>query len=206
MSLSFTRNLIRLEATFTDKHYDLITAARIGDARAQQQLYKLYVKSMYNIAMRILDHVAEAEDVIQEAFVYVFMHLDEFRHEASFGAWMKQIVVNRSINVIRKRRTAIIEFAENIDDREQEEDDIDVEEMEWQVAEIREAIQKLPDGYRVVISLYLLEGYDHEEIAEVLGISESTSRTQYMRAKQRVVELVKKKQTEKSIITERRLS
>lgn len=195
--MSFTRKPDLLEAIYTDKHYELIIQAKAGNAKAQYQLYKLYVKQMFNISMRIVNHVAEAEDVVQETFVYAFMKLDEFRHEASFGSWLKQIVVNRSINVVRKRKTDLLEFKEELEDIHHTEPETNEEDVKLQVDEIRQTIQELPEGYRIVLSLYLLEGYDHEEIAEVLNIAESTSRTQYMRAKQKLLAMLKMKNTEK---------
>eukprot|EP01133_Synstelium_polycarpum_P011337 gene11337-13219_t len=126
---------------------------------------------MYNVSLRILSHVAEAEDVLQEAFLEAFNRIADFRGDTTFGLWLKQIVINKSINYLRKRK---VEFVSTDEVDVVEEEETDEEDLQLQVEEIRKAIQQLPDGYRVVISLYLLEGYDHEEIAHILKISEKS--------------------------------
>lgn len=145
---------------------------------------------MYNVALRILNHAAEAEDVLQEAFLDAFTRLENFRGETTFGLWMKQIVINKSINLLRKRKAELVPI-EDVDVAEPEQED--AVELELRVNEIREAVAMLSDGYRVVLTLYLFEGYDHEEIAHILKISENTSRSQYMRAKMRLNSLLEKR-------------
>ncbi|MDB5121438.1 MAG: polymerase subunit sigma-24 [Sphingobacteriales bacterium] len=149
---------------------------------------------MYNISLRILNNADEAADVLQESFIQAFERLNDFRQETTFGLWIKQIVVNKSISQLRKRRVELVPI-EEIDDFPEEES-VDYDEIEYQVKQVKEAIKKLPDGYRIVLSLYLLEGYDHEEISSVLKISENTSRTQFMRAKRKLIEIIR---TEKVI-------
>ncbi|SFA42856.1 RNA polymerase sigma-70 factor, ECF subfamily [Pedobacter suwonensis] len=162
-----------------------------GSRAAQFELYKLYAKAMYNVALRILNYEEEAEDVLQEAFLDAFTRIVDFRQETTFGLWLKQIVINKSINYLRKRR---MEFVSTDEISEvPDEDSFDYSEMQLQAEEIRQAIIQLPDGYRVVLSLYLLEGYDHEEIAHILKISENTSRTQYMRAKKKLKSILEMK-------------
>jgi RNA polymerase sigma factor (sigma-70 family) len=179
-------------SSYKDVNSHVIEKCREGDNRAQYELYKLYSKAMFNVSMRITNDYTEAEDVLQEAFINAFKNLHTYKSEASFGSWLKRIVINASINAIRKRRAELVPM----DDRtvaevpdEQYEDD-----SEWQVEKVRKAIQKLPDGYRVVLSLYLLEGYDHAEIGEVMGISESTSKSQYSRAKKKLLEIMREPQ------------
>lgn len=146
---------------------------------------------MLNVAFRIVGDVAEAEDVLQEAFLDAFNKVKDFRQETTFGLWLKQIVVNRSINLLRKRKMEMITLEdgqlENIPEEESEDD----EEVILKVAQVKEAMKQLPDGYRVVLSLYLLEGYDHEEIGQILDISENTSRTQFLRAKRKLMDILK---------------
>lgn len=148
---------------------------------------------MLNVAFRIVGDIAEAEDVLQEAFVDAFAKLKDFRQDTTFGLWLKQIVVNRSINLLRKRKLELVELEdghlENIADDESWDD----EDLQYQVARVKEGMKQLPDGYRVVISLYLLEGYDHEEIGQILNISENTSRTQFLRAKRKLIEILNRK-------------
>ena len=145
---------------------------------------------MFNISFRILNHHGEAEDVLQESFLDAFMRVKEFRAETTFGLWLKQIVINKSITCLRKRKMDLVPVDE-IDIAEAVEDDC--QDLQLQVDRVKKAIALLPDGYRLVLTLYLFEGYDHEEIAHILNISENTSRTQYMRAKQRLHRLLEKK-------------
>ncbi|WP_439881369.1 RNA polymerase sigma factor [Pontibacter sp. MBLB2868] len=178
--------------SYQDVNSHVIDRCKEGDNRAQYELYKLYSKAMFNVSMRITNDYAEAEDVLQEAFISAFRNLHAFKSEASFGSWLKKIVVNAAINAIRKRRSELVPMDEQVVAEvadEQFEDD-----SEWKVDNVRRAIQKLPDGYRVVLSLYLLEGFDHAEIGEVLGITESTSKSQYSRAKKKLLEIMKEPQ------------
>ena len=119
--------------------------------------------------------------------------MKDFRQETTFGLWLKQIVVHRSINMLRKRRLEMVELGDDQLDNIPDEEDSDDEEIQYKVAQVKEAMKELPDGYRVVLSLYLLEGYDHEEIGQVLNISENTSRTQFLRAKRKLNEILIKK-------------
>jgi RNA polymerase sigma factor (sigma-70 family) len=180
---------------YPDRHVELVERCKLGERKAQYELYKHYSKAMFNICMRILNHLGEAEDALQEAFVDAFTNLHQFRQQSTFGAWLKQIVVNKAINHLRSRKAKwveIEELEETLEHSDRNEDlfGLDESETTLEVERIRNTVQKLPDGYRVVLSLYLFEGYDHEEIGEVLGISETTSRTQYMRAKRKLAEML----------------
>lgn len=169
-----------------DIHDYLIERCKAKDPIAQEEIYTRYAKNMYNTAFRILNHRAEAEDVLQDSFLEVFTKINEYRGDSTFGAWLKRIVVNRSISEIRKRRIA---FVEHIDEDSIAEPEPIVEltiSDEYLINAIKKEINNLPDGYRIVLSLYLLEGYDHVEIAQILNISESTSKSQYSRAKEKL--------------------
>jgi RNA polymerase sigma-70 factor (ECF subfamily) len=148
---------------------------------------------MFNIAMRILNDADEAADVLQEAFIDAFGRIADFRQETTFGLWMKQIVINKSISQLRKRRMELVSIDDTDVESIPDEEVPDQEELELQVRQVRAVIQQLPDGYRVVLTLYLLEGYDHEEISHILRISENTSRTQFMRARRKLAEMLRKK-------------
>jgi len=182
-----------LESVYVDKHHDLVVECKQGSKKACFELYRLYSKAMLNVAFRIVGSIGEAEDVLQDAFLDAFNRVKDFRQETTFGLWLKQIVVHRSINLLRKRRLELVELGEdqldNIPDEENEDDG----EIQYKVAQVKEAMKELPDGYRVVISLYLLEGYDHEEIGQILNISENTSRTQFLRSKRKLYEILKSK-------------
>jgi RNA polymerase sigma factor (sigma-70 family) len=180
-----------LESLYIDKHYQLVVECKQGSKKACYELYRLYSKAMLNVAFRILNNMDEAEDVLQEAFLDAFKKVVDFRQETTFGLWLKQIVVNRSINLLRKRKLDWVQMEsdqlENIPD-EPEPDD---EDMQYRVAQVKQAMQLLPEGYRVVLSLYLIEGYDHEEIGQILNITENTSRTQFLRAKRKLSEVLR---------------
>jgi RNA polymerase sigma factor (sigma-70 family) len=179
-----------LKAAYIDKHVSLLNECRQGSRQAQFEIYKLYGKAMFNISLRIVNHQAEAEDVLQEAFLDAFVRINEFRAETTFGLWLKQIVINKSITCLRKRKMELVP----IDEVDVAETCIeDEQDLELQVEQVKRAVALLPDGYRVVLTLYLFDGYDHEEIAHILKISENTSRTQYMRAKQKLHRLLEKK-------------
>jgi RNA polymerase sigma-70 factor (ECF subfamily) len=168
----------------------LIKGCIEGDRSAQYAFYKKYSKAMYNISYRITNDPDDAADVLQEAFLSAYKYMHSFKGESSLGAWLKRIVVNASINHIKKQRI-IYEPIENLDAGEEE--TIRDEDIVLELERVRSAIQQLPDGFRMVFSLYLLEGYDHREIAGILGISESTSKSQYNRAKKKLKEILKER-------------
>ena len=176
-----------MKTLYENIHQEIIDQCREGSQKAQFQLYKLYYRPMYSICVRIINNETEAEDVMQEAFLKAFSKIDTYKGEVSFGAWLKKIVINRSLDYLKKRK---VKF-EEINEKTNQLPDYQMETKEVNVQVIKDAIQKLPDGYRVVLSLYLIEGYDHEEISEILGISNSNSRTQYLRAKNKLRELLK---------------
>ncbi len=144
---------------------------------------------MYNVGYRIVNNVEEAEDVLQDAFISAFNNLESYRGDSTFGAWLKRIVINKAINYVNKRKPERLPEDEHFDVKEEEEVDV-LEGFPFTVEKVRVAIEALPDGYRSVLSLYLLEGYDHGEIAEILGITESTSKSQFNRAKKKLKELL----------------
>ncbi len=179
-----------MESLYKNIHQDIIDQCRDGNEKAQFQLYKLYYKGMYSICLRILNDEMEAEDVMQEAFLNAFRKIDTYKGEVSFGSWLKKIVVNRSLDYLKKRKVKFEEINERTTDIE----DYQMEIKEVDIKVIKGAIQNLPDGYRVILSLYLIEGYDHEEISQILNISNSNSRTQFLRAKNKLRELLKDKE------------
>ncbi len=169
----------------TQTHRELIERCQAGRRDAQFELYRLYSKAMYNTALRMVQHPQDAEDLLQSVFVEVFGKLDTFRFESSIGAWIKRITVNKCINFLKMRRLSFSELTALTDRAEPQEAE---PESPYSIDQIRKGISNLPDGYRVVFSLYAVEGYDHEEISDILGISEATSKSQYSRAKARLRE------------------
>ena len=174
---------------YTDINAPLVERCRLGDRRAQAEIYKRYAKAMFNASLRITGSYVEAEDVLQEAFLSAFRELHSYKGDSSFGSWLKRIVINKSINSLRNRRLQLVPLGEQHDAAagpEPADYSADSDETHWRADVVRRCVQELPDGYRVVLSLYLLEGYDHLEIAGILGISESTSKSQYSRARARL--------------------
>ena len=174
---------------YSEVESSLITSCLQGSRTAQHTMYRRYCDAMYNVCYRILGSEPEAEDALQESFIDVFRRLDTFRGESSLGAWIKRIVINHCLNQL-KRRKVIFEpledgFKETIRDETPDDD-----HTEYNVKRVKDAIMKLPDGYRQVLTLYLIEGYDHGEIATILGIQETGSKSQYSRARARLRELL----------------
>lgn len=183
-----TQNSADLE--HTEVHKDVIEKCRKGNARAQYELYNLYARAMYNICLRMMRSREAAEDMLQEAFTDAFGKLETFRFDSGFGSWLKRIVINNCINEINRRKTDL-EFFDDMHLFEQEDENDDREyENQMTVQNIKKAMEFLPEGSRIIFSLYLLEGYDHVEISEILNISESNSKSQYMRAKRRIKEIL----------------
>lgn len=174
-----------------DIHRQQVEACKAGDRIAFNELYNLYAKAMYNICYRMMANSEDARDMLQEGFIDAFRRIDSFRFESTFGAWLKKIVINKCINALEKRRIvwedAEISYENTyITDNES----INEDELQLSVEKVKKAMNQLPQGARVIFSLYLLEGYDHTEISEILHISESTSKTQFMRARQMVKEIL----------------
>jgi len=157
----------------------LIEKCLEGDIKAQFQLYKQYSKAMYNIAVRFLNNKMDAEDILQESFVTAFSRLGELQNRDAFGTWLKRIVINNCISLQRKNR---IQFEEIDEYRHGEEDASDQRLPQVDPALIHQAIKELPAKGRTVLVLRAMEGYSHKEIAETLGVTVSTSKTQYRRA------------------------
>jgi len=182
------------EATYKNIHQDLIDGCKTGDQKAQFQIYKLYYKAMFNTSLRIVNDTMEAEDIMQESFLSAFEKINTYSGTVSFGAWLKRIVINRSLDALSKKKVALEDIDSFPGIRDDSGDEmLYKEEVELKVEEIKKEIEKLPDGYRVILSLYLIEGYDHDEIADILGITSSTSRSQLSRAKQKLIGELRKK-------------
>ena len=171
-----------------DHTKSLVRACLKGNANAQRQLYDQYIQAMFNVALRIVGNRADAEDVVQEAFINVFTQLSYFKGESTIGAWIKRITVNAALNNLRKRkRTVYVEETFNDSTEEPIKED-----PVFKVQDIHHAIKKLPEKCRVVLTLHLIEGYQHKEIASILGISDSTSKSQYHRGKKILRSILKK--------------
>lgn len=185
-----------METIVKDIHQDLIEACRHQNRNAQIRIYELYFKALYNTSLRIVSNTAEAEDIMQESFLEAFRKIEDYRGEGSFGAWLKRIVVNNSINHLRKKREMISLDESNIELRDPAPDEQEYSENVFcRLEEIREGIKKLPENYRILISLHLLEGYDHEEMAEIFNTTNGNIRVKYLRAKQKLLQKIMESRT-----------
>jgi len=152
---------------------------------------------MFNVCYRMMNHREEAEDMLQEAFTQAFLKLNTFRYESGFGSWLKRIVINTCINEKKRKKVELklIDELHTFDKPEPEEQND--ENVKLTIAGVTKAMEKLPEGGRMIFSLFLFEGYDHGEIAQILSISESTSKSQFLRAKRRVIEILNEQKTGK---------
>jgi RNA polymerase sigma factor (sigma-70 family) len=181
-----------LEITAPILHDELVEKCKQGDRKSYAELYQKYAKAMFNTSLRIVNNSGDAEDVLQDAFVDAFASLESFQYKSTFGAWLKKIVINKSINHLRKKKMDLVDIDTTpVADALPNEETLDEKDVQLKVEEVKKAVKMLPNGYRTVLTLYLFEGYDHEEIAEILRVSHATVRTQYMRAKQKLINLIK---------------
>ncbi len=158
------------------------------------QLYNQYCNGMYIVANRFVKDAAEAEDVVQEAFIKAFEKLHQYKAEVTFGAWLKRIVVNKSIDYLKSKKQQVVALEEvHLKVIDTPNDDNWLVDDGITIVEVKNAISTLPEKYKYVITLFLLEGYDHQEISEILDISQVASRTQLSRGKQKLKELLKHK-------------
>ncbi|WNH12120.1 RNA polymerase sigma factor [Thalassobellus suaedae] len=172
---------------------DIIEKCKQNNRKAQVQLYNQYCDGMYVVAKRFLKNTHDAEDVVQEAFIKAFTKLHQYKAEVTFGAWLKRIVVNKSIDFLKSKKQ-LIELEEvHLKVIDIESDDKWLVDDAITINEAKSAIDKLPEKYQYVVMLYLIEGYDHQEISEILNISEVASRTQLSRGKTKLQELLKLK-------------
>ncbi len=170
-------------------HKDLVEKSKLGDRKTQYKLYSLYVNAMFNVSIRMVKSKEDAEDILQDSFVEAFKNLNNFRYESTFGSWLKRIVINKSINHLKLKRVPLVAM-DDYDNWIPEQKEEEVNEEHLDVSSIKAAIKLLPEGYQTIINLYLIEGYDHVEIGEILGISTSTSKSQYHRAKKKLIGLM----------------
>ncbi|WP_067145802.1 RNA polymerase sigma factor [Pseudotamlana agarivorans] len=175
-------------------HIDIIEQCKKNNRKAQMQLYNQYCDGMYIVAKRFLKDAADAEDVVQEAFINAFTKLHQYNAEVTFGAWLKRIVVNKSIDFIKARKADFVALDEvHLKVVDTEKDSKWLVDEAITLSDVKTAIEKLPDKYQYVVMLFLVEGYDHQEISEILGISQVASRTQLSRGKVKLQELLKLK-------------
>ncbi len=177
---------------------DLIQRIIKRDRKASFVLYHRYARQMLNVAYRILKEEEEAKDVLQESFLKAFRELNKLKNPAGFGGWLKKIVVNTAINHAKKRKLFLVDFSEELNERYLTKiEDHTSDNFAINLEQAKKALMELPNGYRTVLSLYLIEGYDHQEIANILDISVSTSLTQYSRGKKKLIRIIEQINKEK---------
>ncbi len=170
---------------------DVVEKCKANDRNAQLKLYRQYCDGMYVVAMRFVNNANDAEDILQDSFVKAFQKLHQFKGEVTFGAWLKKIVVNKCIDFLKSKKQHLVSLDETYMNPVVEED--------WTVDDgisiqlVKEAIDKLSEKYKYVVLMYLVEGFDHKEIAQVLNITETTCRTRLLRGKGQLKELLKTK-------------
>jgi RNA polymerase sigma factor (sigma-70 family) len=171
----------------------LINACSNNDRKAQMKLYEMYSQTMYNTSLRIVQDTMLAEDIVQESFIKAFTSLSQFRREVPFSVWLRRIVINKSLDELRKKRNDFIRMEEHMDiTLVNTEEDFNREEANnVMIQAVKNAVNQLSDGYRVIFTLFYFEGYDHDEIARILNISASTSRSQLTRARQKIISQLK---------------
>jgi RNA polymerase sigma-70 factor (ECF subfamily) len=169
---------------------DIIEKCKQNNRKAQLQLYSQYCDGMYVVANRFVKNSMEAEDIVQEAFIKAFSKLHQYKAEVTFGAWLKRIVINKSIDLLKSKKQHLqdleevhLKVVDDVDDEWSVEDNITIED-------VKQVIEQLPEKYKYVVMLYLIEGYDHQEISQILDITEIASRTQLSRGKVKLQELL----------------
>ncbi len=169
------------------RHKELVEACVLNDRTAQMEIYNLYYKTMYNASFNIVNDSFVAEDIMQDAFIDAFSKLGAFEWRSSFGAWLKRIVVNKSLDSIKKVNDTV-PLNDELVSFEEENDEID--DVQYKLDEIKNSLATLSDNYRAILVLHLFDGYDHQEISQILDLPYNNVRVRYMRAKRKLIEKV----------------
>ena len=169
---------------------ELIEACKRNDRKAQMQLYNKYCDGMYYVALRFLKNAHDAEEAMQEGFIQAFLKLHQFTGEVTFGAWLKRIVINKSIDMLKAKKLELVAINEQVLGTVDEHNDWSVDDG-ITLDQIKEAIEELPERYRYAVMLFLVEGYDHQEISEILEITEVASRTLVHRGKKKLQDKIR---------------
>ena len=173
---------------------EIVNRCKQNDPKAQEILFNSFSKSLYGICCRYLKNRDDAEDVLQDSFIKILLNINQYRGEGSFEGWMKRITVNTALTYLKEKQKIKFETADKLYIVDEPEEEID---QDIKAEYILECLNELPMGYRTIFNLYLVEGFSHKEIADQLGIKEATSRSQYSKARQYLIELINKKELEK---------
>ena len=185
---SFKRTATKKTISLSDSL--LIEQCKQNNRKAQLALYGKYSDGMFIIANRYLKDTAAAEDAMQEAFIKAFQKLGQFKGDVTFGAWLKRIVINNCLDSIKAKKMELEFLNEEVFTIVEDKDDWSISD-ETSISEVISAIEELPENYKATVKLFLIEGYDHQEISEILQISENASRTYLHRGKTKLKEKLK---------------
>ena len=169
------------------KEQELISKCKSHDSIAQKELYDKYVPVLMSVAFRYLNDYHLAEDVVQISMFKILTKIDQFNYKGSFEGWMRKIVANESLMLLRKNKS--LQFPN--EDKQAIADEVVYTSKNLEIQDILKCIERLPDGYKIVFNLYVIEGFKHREIAEMLGISINTSKSQLILAKKKMIFLLK---------------
>jgi RNA polymerase sigma-70 factor (ECF subfamily) len=164
----------------------LIKKCIANDRTAQYELYNQYAKQMYNVCMRMMSDADKASDMLQEGFLEVFGKIQQYSGQGSLGGWIRKLMITTCLDGLRREKRQQLIFSESIPEHF---DEVEIPN-DINIDLVIQVVESLPTGYRMIFSLYALEGYDHEEIGQILGISEQTSKSQYHRAKLKIKEQI----------------
>jgi RNA polymerase sigma factor (sigma-70 family) len=170
--------------------HKLIEACKQNSRRAQLKLYNKYCDGMYYVALRFLKDPMEAEDAMQEAFIKAFEKLHQFNAEVTFGAWLKRIVINKCLDKLKAKKLELVAINEQTLGTVEDDNNWQIEDR-VRIEEVKAKMESLPEKYKYPLMLYLIEGYDHEEISEILNITQVASRTLVHRGKKKLQEELK---------------
>ena len=176
-----------------EKIEDIIDRCKKNDSKAQEFLFNTYSKVLLGICCRYIKDRDDAEDVLQDSFIKIFLNINKFKNEGSFEGWMKRITVNSALHFIKEKQKIKFESADNLSVTEEDENEQEIEK-DIKAEYILECLNELPTGYRTIFNLHLVEGFSHKEVAEKLGIKESTSRSQFTKARRFLIDLINKKE------------
>ncbi|MDA0193805.1 MAG: sigma-70 family RNA polymerase sigma factor [Bacteroidetes bacterium] len=191
LSLS-TKHSEGLEPGQQSIHKYLVIRCKEGDRRAQNELYSIFAKAMFNTCRRMMGNDEDGRDVMQDGFIDAFTKIENLRDEVTFGAWLKRIMINHCINALKKKRLEVFNFDEKFDIPDKSDDSLNDDFTQTEIKRIMKAIDQISDGCKTVLNLYLFEGYDHKEIGQILAISESASKSQYSKARVKIRKVLEK--------------
>lgn len=170
----------------------LIRQCQKNKTNAQAEIYKLYSAQLFSVCLRYTDNYDDAQDIFQDGFIMIFHKINQFRFEGSFEGWLRRIMVNSCIEKHRGKNHLYVINEEITADENSEDEEEELETEDYSYDELLAFVRSLPDRYNQVFNLYVIEGYSHQQISEMLQISIGTSKSNLSRAREKLKELIKK--------------